>query len=261
MRRRSLPIDFDMRFSRPTKSACIGGAYAHIVDRTVWPALIFALAAVWARADAQIAPPAATASANSATITGEITDARNLPIVGAVITARGRAVGWTATLRNGSFVLRVPPGSYEILVRKGGYTPQTMVLVIGPSATRRVLLELAEANLGTLGVGNSSESGASLNTRASASATLPSGAMTERPQPTLPALALELPGVTLAHRADSVPDTSLVVRGGTVETRVQIDGHAVSAGATGRWDSSYAALPLFDSIEVAKGAGFGIRHR
>jgi outer membrane receptor protein involved in Fe transport len=142
-------------------------------------------------------------------------------------------------------------------VRKGGYTAQTAVIVIGPRSTRQLMLELADANLTSLIIGGSTPGvGTSLNAQASASATLPAGALSERPQPTLRALALELPGVTLAHSADSVPDTSLVVRGGTVETRVQIDGHAVSAGATGRWDSSYAALPLFDSIEVAKGAGF-----
>jgi hypothetical protein len=191
------------------------------------------------------------------TITGTVTDARNLPIVGAVITAHGTAVGWTATLANGSFVLHVPPGSYDILVRKGGYTPQTAMIVIGPKATRSLSLELTEASLRSLSTGSANPSiSQTLNPRSTALATLAASTMSERPDTTLQALALELPGVTLAHSADSVPDTSLVVRGGTVETRVQIDGHAVSAGATGRWDSSYAALPLFDSIEVAKGAGF-----
>jgi hypothetical protein len=219
--------------------------------------LVLAVAAISGRATAQTTPAAATASANFVKVTGKIIDARNLPVGGAVITARGSAVGWTATLSDGSFVLRIPPGSYEITVRKGSYTPQTTLVAIGPKSTRSLTLELTEANLGSLSTGTSNSGvGTNLNTGVSASATLPNGALTERPQPTLQALALELPGVTLAHSADSVPDTSLVVRGGAVETRVQIDGHAVSAGATGRWDSSYAALPLFDSIEVAKGAGF-----
>jgi hypothetical protein len=219
---------------------------------------VFVLTTMMSWATAQPAPAREAVAANYVTITGKVTDARNLPVVGAVITARGSAVGWTATLPNGSFVLRVPPGSYEILVRKGGYTPQTAVIVIGPKSTRRLSLELTEANLASLSVGSTSpEFGESFNTRATASAMLPTSAMTERPQPTLQALASEIPGVTLAHSADSAPTMSLVVRGGTVETHVQIDGHAVSAGATGRWDSAYAALPLFDSIEVAKGAGFG----
>jgi len=208
---------------------------------------------------AQDPPPAATlaAPAQIVIIRGSVTDARKLPVIGAVITARGSAVGWTATVANGSFIMRVVPGSYEILVRKGSYTPQTVEVVVGAGSTRTLTIELREANLGSLSVG-SSNSGAELglNTQVSASATLAQDAITERPQATLPALALELPGITLAHPAASEPDTSFVVRGGAVETRVQIDGHPVSAGATGRWNSSYAAAPLFDNIELAKGAGF-----
>jgi len=216
------------------------------------------LALVSVPVSAQDPPPAATLAvpAQTVIIRGSVTDARKLPVIGAVITARGNAVGWTATVANGSFIMRVVPGSYEILVRKGSYTPQTVQVVVSAGSTRTLTIELREANLGSLSVG-SSNSGTELglNTQVSASTTLPQDAITERPQVTLPALALELPGITLAHPAASEPDTSFVVRGGTVETRVQIDGHAVSAGATGRWDSSYASLPLFDSIEVAKGTG------
>jgi hypothetical protein len=198
----------------------------------------------------------AAAVADSIIISGNVTDARKLPVVGAVITARGTAIGWTATVADGSFVMHVAPGSYEILVRKGSYTPQTVQVVVSAGSERILAIELREANLGSISVGSStSGAGLELNTQMSASATLAQNAITERPQPSLQTLALELPGLTLAHPEASEPNTSLVVRGGTVETRVQIDGHAVSAGATGRWDSSYAALPLFDSIEVAKGAG------
>ena len=189
------------------------------------------------------------------TVRGNITDARNLPVVGAVITARGTAVGWTATRSDGSYVLTVPPGSYDFLVRKGGYTPGTAILVLEPSASKSLSIVLADANLGSSVGSSRSSAGAPFNSGVSARATLSSDAMTARPQSTLRDLAFELPGVTLAHPAESVPDTSFIVRGAMVETRIKIDGHAVSAGATRRWDSSYASMPLFDSIEVVKGAG------
>jgi outer membrane cobalamin receptor len=227
--------------------------------RGIWHArltiLTLALAASSARVSAQSHPDSGPPT-DGVIISGSVTDARKLPVVGAVITARGPAVGWTATLPNGSFVMHVAPGSYEILVRKGSYTPQTAEIVVSAGFTRTLKIELREANLGSISVGSgNSGAGLDLNAQGSASATLTQNAITERPQPTLQTLALEMPGLTLAHPDASEPNTSLVVRGGTVETRVQIDGHAVSAGATGRWNSSHAALPLFDSIEVAKGAG------
>lgn len=196
------------------------------------------------------------AVANAVAIAGRITDARNLPIVGAVITARGSSVGWTATAHDGSFRLSLPAGSYEILVRKGGYTPSATSVVLNAGSVKTLSLVLGEANLSSVNIGSARPStNATLNTGVSATATLASGTISERPGLSVRDVALELPGVTLAHPSDSSPDTSFVVRGGTDETRVQIDGHGVSAGATGRWNSSYASQPLFDSIEVVKGAG------
>ncbi len=200
----------------------------------------------------QILAPAATPAA---AIRGSIVNARNLPIVGAVITARGSAVGWTATRSDGSFALIVPPGTYDILVRKGGYTPTTTAVVM-TTAPISLRLTLADANLNSVNVGNAkTTSPVPFNTGVSAGATLAPTALADRPQVSLRDVTLELPGLTLAHPQAGVPDTSFVVRGGTIETRVQIDGHAVSAGATGRWNSSYASEPLFDSVEVVKGAG------
>lgn len=194
--------------------------------------------------------------AKTVAMSGRITDARNLPIVGAVITARGSSVGWTATVRDGSFTLNVPAGSYEILVRKGGYTPSATSVVLTAGSVKTLSLALDEANLSSVNIGSArTNATVPLNTGVAATATLTSEAMSERPELSVRALALELPGVTLAHPARSVPDTSFVVRGGTDETRVQIDGHGVSAGATGRWNTSIASLPLFESIEVVKGAG------
>lgn len=214
-------------------------------------ALLLAMGGTSALAAAQTT--GATLTSNAVTISGRITDARNLPIAGAVITARGATLGWTATRLDGSYVMAVAAGSYDILVRKGGYTPGATAVVVGNGASKVVSLSLAEANLSSVGLGSVKSVGAPFNIGVASTATLSDVAISERPSLSLRELALELPGVTLAHPDDNVPDTSLVVRGGTVETRVQIDGHAVSAGATGRWNSSYASLPLLDSVEVVKG--------
>jgi len=214
-------------------------------------ALLFAVPGLSAVAVAQTT--GATLTSNAVTISGRITDSRNLPLAGAVITARGATVGWTATRLDGSYVLTVAPGSYDILVRKGGYTPGATAVVVGNGASKVVSLSLTEANLSSVGLGNVKSVGAPFNIGVAATATLSDVAISERPSLSLRELALELPGVTLAHPDENVPDTSFVVRGGTVETRVQIDGHPVSAGATGRWDSTYASLPLLDSVEVVKG--------
>ena len=205
---------------------------------------------------AQTPTTVAPAAAKTATtISGKITDGRGLPVFQAVVTASGTATGWTATAEDGTYTLTVPPGSYDLLVRKGGFTPGTLSVVAG-TQPKIASLELGEANLSSVSVGSSKGgSGVPFNTGVSALATLSESAISERPEFNLNNLATELPGVTLAHPAAAVPDMSFAVRGGVVETRVDIDGHAVSAGATGRWDSSYASLPLFDGIEVVKGAG------
>jgi outer membrane receptor protein involved in Fe transport len=214
-------------------------------------ALLFAVPGTSVGAVAQTT--GATLTSNAVTISGRITDSRNLPIAGAVITARGSTMGWTATRLDGSYVMTVAAGSYDLLVRKGGYTPGTMAVVVGNGASKVMSLSLAEANLSSVGLGNVKSVGAPFNIGVAATATMSDVAISERPSLSLRELALELPGVTLAHPDDNVPDTSFVVRGGTVETRVNIDGHPVSAGATGRWNSSYASLPLLDSVEVVKG--------
>jgi hypothetical protein len=214
-------------------------------------ALLVSLSATPTLAVAQTS--AAKLTAHAVTISGKITDARNVPIAGAVITARGAASGWTATQLDGSYVMTVAPGSYDLLVRKAGYTPETSAVVVGRGESKIVSLSLADANLRSVGLGSVKSVGAPFNIGIAATATMTDVAISERPTLSLRELALELPGVTIAHPDDNSPDTSFVDRGGTVETRVNIDGHPVSAGATGRWDSSYASLPLLDSVEVVKG--------
>ena len=189
-------------------------------------------------------------------ITGRVSDARKMPIVGAVITARGDAIGWTATLHDGSFRLALPAGTYEILVRKGGYRSSTVSILVSAGSPKNITVALGEANSSSVDIaGAKSNASVPFNSGVSATTSLSTQDMRQRSEPSVSGVALELAGVTLAHPAASVPDTSFVVRGGTDETRVQIDGHAVNAGATGRWNSSYAALALFDTIEVVKGAG------
>lgn len=121
-------------------------------------------------------------------------------------------------------------GSYEIGVRKAGYTSETIAIGVAREASKVVSLSLADANLNSVGLGSMKKVGAPFNIGVAATASLSDVAISERPSLSLRDPALQLTGVTLAHPADNVPDTTFVVRGGTVETRVQFDGHPVSAG-------------------------------
>ena len=61
--------------------------------------------------------------ASEGTISGTITDARNLPIGGATVSVSGSGEKTVVTRADGTFSLAVAPGSYDMIVRKGGYTP------------------------------------------------------------------------------------------------------------------------------------------
>ncbi|MBV9407718.1 MAG: carboxypeptidase regulatory-like domain-containing protein, partial [Candidatus Eremiobacteraeota bacterium] len=115
-------------------------------------AFFIAVALVPPGARAQIA---ATSVDRVAHIQGKITDSRGQPIAGAVITANASAETWTASGADGTFLMKLPPGSYDILARKGGYTPAELTLTVNDSLqAKTIALAMREANLNSLSVGN-----------------------------------------------------------------------------------------------------------
>lgn len=188
------------------------------------------------------------------TLVGRVVDSKGAPIGDAVIVAAGTASDGTVTEPNGAYFLDLAPGEYTITAQKSGYKDATGKATIVAGKTFSLDLTLGySAAVKTANVSVSTQ--ASLNTTPSSINALPHAVIAERYSPNLNSLVGQLPGVTLVKSTGAVPDSSFVVRGGAIETRTQVDGHAVSSGAFGRFNSNYASSQLFDSIEVTSGAG------
>lgn len=74
------------------------------------------------------------ASAQNATIKGTVKDASGNPLAGATIAVEGRTFG-TATDATGTYTLRVPSGTYTIIISFIGQATQRQTVTVGPGAT------------------------------------------------------------------------------------------------------------------------------
>ena len=61
--------------------------------------------------------------------------------------------------------------------------------------------------------------------------------------------------MTLLRTTGATANSFFVVRGADVETKVNIDGHPVSVGTFGNYNTNYAIATIFDQVEVLKGTG------
>jgi len=206
------------------------------------------------------APPASPAPPKTATLTGTVVDAStNAPISGVTVTARGAGqLVRTVSLGDGTFSLALPSGVYDIDANKGGFQAgQVASYGILAGVTSNLRLALTEADSNSLrAIGRVSVSRRSaLNTGTSATAILDGATITSRDLPNLSDTVTELPGVTLLRTTGATANSFFVVRGADVETKVNIDGHPVSVGTFGNYNTNYAIATIFDQVEVLKGAG------
>ncbi len=198
--------------------------------------------------------------AASATLTGTVVDAStNRALGGVTVVATGQNANYSATSAgDGSFTITLPAGIYDVNANKGGFTAgQVSAFAVTAGATSTLRIPLVEANsnsLKTIGRISVTRRNA-INTSASATATLDSGAIAQRELPNFNDSVPELPGVSLLRTAGATANTFFVVRGGDVETKVNIDGHPVSVGTFGNYNANYAIATIFDQVEVLKGAG------
>jgi len=204
--------------------------------------------------------PANSATATTATLIGNVIDAStNRPLGGVTVVATGFATNYaTTSAGDGTFTLALPAGVYDINANKGGFQAgQVSAFAVVSGVTSALRIPLVEANSNSLRtIGRVSVARRnSLNTTASASATLDSGTITQRQLPNLSDTVPELPGVTLLRTTGATANSFFVVRGGDVETKVNIDGHPVSVGTFGNYNTNYAIATIFDQVEVLKGAG------
>lgn len=205
-------------------------------------------------------PIVAQAAAASAKIVGRVHDQRGNNLSGAAVTVEGAGNRYTATTGpDGSFSVSVLPGLYRIAVTKAGFqvaTNDDTPVVAGETLTLSYTLN--EANLSSLRVIGSTSTTvnrAPLNGSESAISTLPSFEIAARQNNNLTSLVADLPGVTATTLFSSTPNTSFAVHGFPLQTRVTIDGHAVSSGISGQWNTNYAAASIFQAVDVVKGAG------
>ena len=205
-------------------------------------------------------PKIAQATAASGTLTGTVIDNRGAVLPNAQVIATSTGSSFTATTgKDGTFKLSVPPGVYAVIVNKGGFQgSQANGVAIASGTSTSLVVTMTEASstsLQTIGRTSSNVVRNPINNGVTSTATLNSAMIQDRANANLSDVVPELPGVTLSRTSGATANSFFVARGAYTETRVNIDGHPLSSGTFGNWNSNYAIASIFDSVEVVKGAG------
>jgi outer membrane receptor protein involved in Fe transport len=193
------------------------------------------------------------------TLSGTVTDNRNVPQSDATVTAAGAGgVQSTTTDANGAFSLSLAPGLWDVTVSKAGFQSyETDNVGIVAGSTTSLTISLSTLQLSTLRVIGSvtSTSANTINNRPDAVTTIDQEQIYARAQQNLNEQVGELPGVYIARGTGTTPNTNFIIRGQAVETKVEIDGHPLSSGVFGDYTSQFANSALFQQVEVVKGVG------
>ncbi len=222
-------------------------------------AFAFAYLSFVGPASAATEPVVAQASATQGTLNGRVTDPRGNPVAGAAVSVTGPGPTSSGTTDNdGRFTFNLPPGLYTVTVNRGGFeTAQNDISIV--AGTRIALaVPLQETNLSNLrviGRVSTNSQRAQLNVSESSVSTLPPLEIALRQNNTLTDTVATLPGVVVQRTFSATPNTNFVVRGAGPQTRVTIDGHPVSSGIFGQWNTNYASAGIFNDVEVVKGTG------
>lgn len=203
----------------------------------------------------------AQASTAQGTISGRVLDQRGNPLAGATVVATGPAGNRTATSDgSGNFSIPAAPGVYTLLVSHAGYNQsQSDPIPVVAGSGVKVSITLSETNLQSLRViGRTSTTAAgrnAFNISESPVNILPPALISLRENNNLTDTVATLPGVVVQRTFSATPNTNFVVRGAGLQTRVTLDGHPISSGIAGQWNTNYAVASIFQDVEVAKGAG------
>ncbi len=222
-------------------------------------AISFALSLGPVSAATESARLIAQATSASGTVAGTVVDTRGQAQGDALVTLSGGSTTLTTrTKPDGSFSFSVPAGIYRVTAAKGGFQDDSQEnLALAAGFTTTVRLNLTVATNDTLKViGNTSTSAQRdpINRGITASQSLGEIAIADRDNTTINAIAQELPGVTL-QRGNRSSVSNFVVRGADIESRVQIDGHSVTAGSGGTFLTGLLSGELFSTVELEKGFG------
>jgi outer membrane receptor protein involved in Fe transport len=226
-------------------------------------ALALALITLVGPASAATSPSViAQALSTQGTLTGRVVDARGNPLSAATVAATGPGGTRSTTSKSdGSYTLTLPAGAYTLLVSHGGFqqSQSDLIALLGGTSTT-INVTLNEVNLQSLRIiGRTTTTTAAarngFNVSESSVSTLPPLEIALRQNNNLTDTVATMPGVVASRTFAATPNTSFVVRGAALQTRVTIDGHPVSSGISGTWNSNYAVAGIFQDVEVAKGAG------
>ena len=209
-----------------------------------------------------VASPAIVAQAPAATstITGHVTDSRGNALGGANVTIEGGGKTYaTTTSQDGSFQQAVPPGLYSVTINRGGFQSAQSDVATTAGGKFDVSVTLQDVNLSSLRVIGRSQTTAAarngFNVSEASVSSLPPLEIATKQNITLTDTVATLPGVVAQRTFSATPNTSFVVRGAAFQTRVTLDGHPISSGIAGQWNTNYANSLIFQDVEVAKGPG------
>jgi outer membrane receptor protein involved in Fe transport len=213
-----------------------------------------------ATASAQSAP-ASPAPVETATLSGFARDTGGGVLSGVTITLTGPVTKSTTTGKDGAYGFSgLPSGIYTVTAVKDGFdkAEQTDVPIIsGNAGTLDVtLVGSTLSSLRTIGSVSTQATRSGFNISGLSVSTITAQRIQDRNLPNLNYLVQELPGVTIFQDSGSrTPNTNFVIRGSEIETATVIDGHALSSGVFGTYNTNYANPDIFNSVEVLKGAG------
>jgi hypothetical protein len=222
-----------------------------------------------------LAPSATTAPVPATgTISGTVTDAQQHPAPGTAIAIIGPASTTRfVTDRSGAFVApNLPPGLYRIDVTKSGFTPaeQTDIAVTaGSVVTARIQLQPALFSsireIGRVSVSRNARN--AISTSTASVATISADTAIQQGQTTVTRILDQTPGVSvgigsgfsgdgIANGASPLVTGIPSIRGGLpYETASLIDGHPISIGVYGTFNTAILSPYLLDDIEIVKGPG------
>jgi outer membrane receptor protein involved in Fe transport len=223
-------------------------------------ALVLAFLGVVGPVSAETTPQTvAQTPAATTVISGRVSDSRGAPLAGATVNATGGNNTYNTTTGNdGTFKLNLPPGIYSITVNHGGFQTSQNDEVAVTSTPATLSITMQESNLSSLrviGRVSTNVNRTPFNISESSVSVLPPLEITLRQNNNLTDTVATMPGVIASRTFSATPNTSFVVRGGAIQTRVTVDGHAVSSGISGQWNTNYAVSGIFQDVEVVKGTG------
>ena len=198
----------------------------------------------------------------NATVSGTAFDNTGKPLGGVTMTLSGAGIRKTVvTDSTGKYSFtNVTPGLYALSATRAGYeTAVQQDLAVAGADLGNLNVSLVPQSLQslrTIGSVTTTAGRSTFNTSALSVTTLNNAQLVARVQPNLKDVVSELPGVIASRDSGGRSiNSSFAVRGANLETKVTIDGHAVSSGVFGTYNNAYANSQIFEQVEVVKGPG------